>query len=302
VLPPRAVNIAGVSQGGGGSTASTAVFDQISRTGAWPAGRWAGGYTEGDQAAEAEGIGRYRQTGAQITVSGQGDIAPALPQGEPGLAESTIAGYLIGTFVGLIAVAVVATMFMTGEYRRGLIRTTLAASPRRGRMLAAKALVVGAIAFAAGLAGAAGAVVVGAGLADARGARIFPEPWATEVRILVGTGMLVAVVAVLTVAVSAMVRRSVAAVTIIFTVIVVPYFLAAIVVLPVGVADWLLRVTPAAAFAVQQATPQYAQVAAYYAPISGYYPLAPWAGFGVLCGWTLAALGAALYLLRRRDA
>ena len=43
---------------------------------------------------------------------------------------------------------------MTAEYRRGLIRTTLAASPRRGRMLAAKALVIGAVAFAAGLLGA----------------------------------------------------------------------------------------------------------------------------------------------------
>ena len=47
-------------------------------------------------------------------------------------------------------------MFMTAEYRRGLIRTTLAASPRRGRVLAAKALVVGAVAFVAGLLGAVG--------------------------------------------------------------------------------------------------------------------------------------------------
>jgi len=301
VLPPKAVNIAGVSQGGGGSTATTAVFDQLSRTGAWPAGRWTGGYTEGDQAAEAQGIGRYRQADGQITVSGQGDIAPALPQGEPGLSEPTIAGYLIGTFVGLIAAVVVATMFMTGEYRRGLIRTTLAASPRRARLLAAKAVVVGAVAFAAGLAGAAGAVGVGAALAHARGTQLFPEPWPTEVRMLVGTGVLVAVVAVLTLAVATMVRRSVAAVTIVFAVVVAPYFLAAIVVLPVGLADWLLRVTPAAAFAVQQAAPRYPQVAAYYAPVSGYYPLAPWAGLAVLCGWTLAALGAAAYLLRRRD-
>ena len=46
--------------------------------------------------------------------------------------ENTIALYLIGTFAGLIAVAVVATMFMSAEYRRGLIRTTLAASPGPG--------------------------------------------------------------------------------------------------------------------------------------------------------------------------
>ncbi|MGD0701880.1 MAG: ABC transporter permease subunit [Trebonia sp.] len=302
-LPVDAVNIAGVTQGGGGLTASTGVFDHLSRTGRWPVGTWAGGYTEGDNAAEAQGIGGYRQVAGRFTVTGQGDIAPVIPyQGDPGSASGTIASYLIGTFVGLIAVAVVATMFMTGEYRRGLIRTTLAASPRRGRMLAAKALVIGAVAFAAGLLGAAGAEIVGSRIARSHGTQVFPEPWPAELRMIVGTAALATVVAVLTLAVATIVRRSVAAVTIIFVVIVVPYFLAAVATLPAGVADWLLRVTPAAAFAVQQATPRYPQVDAYYAPVAGFYPLAPWAGFAVLCAWTLVALGGAGYLLRRRDA
>jgi len=30
--------------------------------------------------------------------------------------------------------------------------------------------------------------------------------------------------------------------------------------------------------------------------------LTPWQGFGVFCGWTAVLLGAAAYLLRRRDA
>jgi ABC-type transport system involved in multi-copper enzyme maturation permease subunit len=301
--PVNAVNIAGVTQGGGGGTASTAVFDHLSRTGAWPAGRWTGGYTEGDLAAEAQGIGGYHQDAGRITVTGQGDLAPAIPdQGQPGSSQGTIATYLIGTFLGLIAIAVVATMFMTGEYRRGLIRTTLAASPRRGRVLAAKALVIGAVAFAAGLLGAAGAEIVGTGIAHSHGSQVFPEPWPTELRMIVGTAALVAVVAVLTLAVATVTRRSVAAVSIIFVAVVAPFFLSAVATLPVGVADWLMRVTPAAAFAVQQATPRYPQVQAYYAPVAGFYPLAPWAGFAVLCAWTLLALGGAAYLLRRRDA
>ena len=302
-LPVSAVNIAGVTQGGGGVTASTGVFDHLSRTGVWPAGRWTGGYTEGDNAAEAQGIGGYRRVAGRLTVTGQGDIAPAIPyQGDPGTATGTIAAYLIATFVGVIAVAVVATMFMTGEYRRGLIRTTLAASPRRARVLAAKVLVIGAVAFVAGLLGAGGAELLGTRLAHSRGSQVFPEPWPTELRMIVGTAALVAVVAVLALAVATMARRSVAAVSIIFVAIVVPYFLSAVATLPVGVADWLMRVTPAAAFAVQQATPRYPQVQAYYAPVAGFYPLAPWAGFAVLCAWTLAALGGAAYLLRRRDA
>jgi hypothetical protein len=135
-----------------------------------------------------------------------------------------------------------------------------------------------------------------------RGAQLYPTPWPTELRLIVGTAALTAVFAVLTVAIAVMTRRGVAAVTIAIVAIVVPYFLAAVVILPVGVADWLMRVTPAAAFAVQQAVPRYGQVTAYYAPVDGFYPLAPWAGFAVLCGWALAALAGAVYLLRRRDA
>ena len=60
--------------------------------------------------------------------------------------------------------------------------------------------------------------------------------------------------------------------------------------------------TPAAAFAVQQSTPQYAQVVSAYTPAAGYFPLAPLAGFAVLCAWTAAALAIASVLLRRRDA
>ena len=211
-------------------------------------------------------------------MTGQGDIAPDLPQGEPGLSEATVAVYLIGMFVGLIVVVVVATMFMTAEYRRGLIRITLAASPRRGRVLAAKSLVVGAVTFAAGLVGAVGAVASAPASrtrADRRSPRAMADRGAHDRRHRRRSWPSCAVFAL---AVGAIVRRSVAAVTIVFAAIVVPYFLAAILILPVGVADWLLRVTPAAAFAVQQATPQYPQVLASYTPVSGFFPLTPLAG------------------------
>jgi hypothetical protein len=36
--------------------------------------------------------------------------------------------------------------------------------------------------------------------------------------------------------------------------------------------------------------------------MAGCYPLAPWAGFAVLCGYAALAMGLALYLPRRRDA
>jgi uncharacterized membrane protein len=43
-------------------------------------------------------------------------------------------------------------------------------------------------------------------------------------------------------------------------------------------------------------------VRAPYTPANGYFPLAPWAGFAVLCGYAVLALALAVILLRRRDA
>ena len=59
---------------------------------------------------------------------------------------------------------------------------------------------------------------------------------------------------------------------------------------------------PAAGFAIQQTLAQYPQVTSSYTPANGFFPLAPWAGFAVLCAWTAAVLALAAFLLHRRDA
>jgi ABC-type transport system involved in multi-copper enzyme maturation permease subunit len=296
-----------ISQGLGGGESGiiapsqdTAVFDHVSQSGTWPAGRWTGDSIGAD---DGSGIGGYHQAGGRFAVTGSGDIAPVVP-GQAGGQDLTVTTFLVGTFAGLIALIVVAAMFITAEYRRGLIRTTLIASPRRGRVLAAKAIVIGSVAFAAGLVAAAAAVIFGTQLARGR-VYVFPVAWLTELRMVVGTAALVAVAAVLALAVGTMLRRSAAAVTVVIVVIVLPYLLGVVSVLPAGAADWVLRITPAAAFAVQQAVPQYPQITALYSPGGsggGYFPLAPWAGFAVLCGWAAVAVALALVLLRRRDA
>jgi ABC-type transport system involved in multi-copper enzyme maturation permease subunit len=199
-------------------------------------------------------------------------------------------------------VVVVGAVFVTAEYRRGLIRITLAASPRRGRVLAGKAIVAGAISFVAGLAAAAVVVPVTLRVAHAKGAYVLPAGPLTELRVIAGTAVLLAVAAVLTVAVGTLLRRSAVAVTTGIVVIVLPYILGTGGLLPVGAEQWLLRFTPAAAFAIQQSAPAYPQVTASYTPTAGYFPLAPWAGLAVLCGYAALALALAFYLLRRRDA
>ena len=290
----------GTSQNGGGPTQATAVFDHVTLSGGSPAGRWSGRYVGADNGS---GIGSFHQTGGRFTVTGSGDIAP-IAEGHGNHADSaqTVHDYLLGTFAALIALVVVAAMFMTAEYRRNLIRVTLAASPRRGRVLAAKAIVIGAVSFVVGLVGAAAAMAIGTAVTHHRGYWEFPVSGPTEVRVIVGTALLAAVTAVLALAIGAMVRRSASAIAIVIVTIVLPYFLATAGVVPLGVADWLLRITPAAGFAVQGAYPQYGQVTAIYSALSGYYPLAAWGGLAVLCAWTAAALAGATYLLRRRDA
>jgi ABC-type transport system involved in multi-copper enzyme maturation permease subunit len=288
----------GGSSGNGYLTQATARFDGVTLSGNWPADHWTGTHVGGSQIPRATGSG-FTQSGSGLTVTGSGDIAPVAAGNGPG---QTLERTLVGVFAGLIALAVVATTFATSEYRRGLIRTTLAASPRRGRVLAAKSIVVAVCGFVAGLVGAAIALPLGSHVLRSNGNVLYPTSTMTDVRVIVGTGALFAVVAVLTLTLGIIMRRSAGPVTAVIVAIVLPYILATGAFLPVGVAQWLLRVTPAAAFAVQQTLVRYPQVAAQYAPVNGYYPLSAWAGFAVLCGYTAAALVGAAILLRRRDA
>jgi ABC-type transport system involved in multi-copper enzyme maturation permease subunit len=289
----------GGSSGSGGPTLATGSFDHVGLGGGWTAGAWKGDDIGGPPGGKLL-AGGFTQVGDVFTVSGSGDIAPIVAG--RGQLLRTIENSLVGAFAGLIAVIVIATSFITAEYRRGLIRSTLAASPRRGRTLAAKAVVIGSVTFVTGLIAAAVAVPLVERVARGKGLQMFPVATLTELRVVVGTAALLAVTAVLALAVGTILRRSAAAITVVIVAIVLPYILAVASVLPAGAAEWLMRLTPAAGFAIQQSMPEYAQVAASYTPADGYFPLSPWAGFAVLCGYAAAALGLATYLLRRRDA
>ncbi|MFB4297626.1 ABC transporter permease subunit [Actinomadura sp. NTSP31] len=291
----------GGSGGGGARTLATARFDHIDLRGSWRGGAWTGANVGGGSGDGASPGAGFHQAAGTVTVTGSGDVAPYVPVVDGG--GVAVERTLLGAFGGLVAVIVVATLFMTAEYRRGLIAVTFAAVPGRGRVLAAKAVVIGSVTFAAGLAGSVAAVLLGERLLRSNGAFVLPVGTLTEIRAVAGTAALLAVAAVLALAVGTIVRHGAAAVTAVVTAIVLPYFFASpLSVLPAGVSDWLLRVTPAAAFAVQQTTPRYRQVDAPYTPGNGYFPLPPWAGFAVLCGYTVLALVLAAVLLRRRDA
>jgi ABC-type transport system involved in multi-copper enzyme maturation permease subunit len=181
-----------------------------------------------------------------------------------------------------------AVLFVTAEYRRGTILATFAASPRRRRVLAAKALVLGAATFVAGLVAVFTSFLVGSAIADGKG---FPMPSLTDpgvLRAVLGSAALLAVVAVFALAVATIVRRSTPAITVVLLLLVVPQIVATG--LPLGAAAWVERLTPAAGFAIQETVRRYDTA------------IAPWAGFGVLCAYAAAALAVAAWRLERRDA
>jgi ABC-type transport system involved in multi-copper enzyme maturation permease subunit len=278
-------------------TVATGMFRHIGLS--WHGNGWTGTNVGGFDANGVTLAGAFRQSVSAITVTGSGDIAPETVNGSGG----SLRNALIGSFTGLIALIVVGAMFITAEYRRGLIRVSLIASPHRGRLLAAKVIVVGAVSFVTGLIAAAATIAVGEQTLHAAGIPLLPIPAPTLVRMIVGTALLLAVAAVLALAIGTILRRSATAIATVIVVIFIPYLFAIVPnLLPLSAEDWLLRITPAAGFAVQQAFPRYPQVTANYRPSSGFYPLAPWAGFAVECAWAVAALILASYLLRRRDA
>jgi len=245
------------------------------------------------------GAGSMHRSASGFVLTGSGDIAPAVVQGVLGTntAASTL---LLGLTVGLIALIVIAAMFITSEYRRGLIRTTFTAIPRRGRVLAAKAIVIGAVAFAIGAIAAAASIPLGEHLLTSNGDYVFPASAAAVVQVVAGCGLVNALTTIAVLALGTMLRRSAGAITAGIVVFVLPYVIGSS--LSGSIETWLFRLTPAAAFSVLGVLPRSALVDYPYTFGNGYYPLPPWAGLLVLAAYTVAALAAARVLLARRDA
>jgi ABC-type transport system involved in multi-copper enzyme maturation permease subunit len=248
------------------------------------------------------GNGGYRQARDSIVVTGSGDIAPAVASAGGDTASDSL---LFGLAVALIVLIVIGTMFITSEYRRGLIRTTFAATPDRGRVLAAKAVVIGGVAFAVGAVASAAAIPLGEHVMNANGNYIFPADSLTVARVIVGSGALVALTAVAVLGIGTILRQSAGAILAGVVVFVLPTFTGPGIIGPTSsgsAAAWLYRVTPAAGFSMLGLLPRSGLVSYPYTMANGYYPLPPWAGLLVLGAYAAVALFAALVVLRWRDA
>jgi hypothetical protein len=253
-------------------TEGEATFDDVTVNGE-PATDWAD--HDGSMMA---GQGGSTESGGTFTVTGAGDIGPyAFP-------DDVVEGMLQNVITGLLAIVAVSTLFVTSEYRRGLIRTTFAAAPARGRVLAAKAVVIGGVAAVVGLVTAFGIFLLG----RPAGLPVPPLSDGAVLRAVLGTAPLVALVALLSLGAGAALRHSAAAVTAVVVLVVVPQVVATG--LPLSAATWLQRVTPTAGFAILETRHRYDSA------------IGPWAGLAVLAAYAAAALAFAHWQLRRRDA
>jgi ABC-type transport system involved in multi-copper enzyme maturation permease subunit len=292
------------------ATQATASFDHIAigpltDSAAQPAlGSWRGMSigTGPRDAYTTLGNGGYRRTGDAMVVTGSGDIAPAVASVGGDTASDSL---LFGLVVALIVLIVIGTIFITSEYRRGLIRTTFAATPDRGRVLAAKAVVIGGVGFVVGAIASAAAIPLGEHAMNANGNYIFPADPLTIARVIVGSGALVALTAVAVLGIGTILRRSAGAILVGVVVFVLPTFTGPGILGPTSsssAATWLYRATPAAGFSMLGLLPRSGLVSYPYTMSNGYYPLPPWAGLLVLVAYAAVAMFVARAVLQRRDA
>ena len=277
-------------------TLGTAVFDSISVTradGEPVIGSWQHLDTAGapHELPHDSVPGSFTEEAGRFTVSGAGDLG-AVPPGLGG-DNDVVRDSLSGILIGFIAIAVIAAMFITTEFRRGLIRTTYTATPPRGLVLSAKAVVVGVVAFVTGVAAAVPAFLVAQPLLRENGFAppAYPVVSLSDgpvIRAVLGSGLALALFAVLALALGALLRSGAAALTLVITLVVLPFIIGPF--LTLGGEAWLKRITPGAGLAIQQTRERWDDV------------IAPWGGIAVLCGWVAVALAAAVVQLRRRDA
>ncbi|MDP4505653.1 ABC transporter permease [Nonomuraea turcica] len=203
---------------------------------------------------------------------------------------------LMGVQLGQAMVALLAVPAVCGEYSTGLIRTSLAAMPRRTTLLAAKASVLTGLTLAAGTIAVLGSVLAGrlllpwSGFTAEHGYAPLSLADGPTLRAAVGSVLYLGLIALLSVGVAIAVRDSAAATGVVLGLL----YLFPIAIRMVADEDtqrFLWSISPTNAGLAVQATTDTAVL-----------PLGPWAGLGVLAAWAAAALLTGWLLLRSRDA
>jgi ABC-2 type transport system permease protein len=203
---------------------------------------------------------------------------------------------LAGIWFGAIAASVLAVLVITSEYSTRMIRTTLAANPRRRTVLAAKTAVVGAVVLAVGLATSAACFQIGQwflrgnGFNYEGGYQAVTLADGEALRAVLCSGAFLGLLAVFSLGVGAILRHTAAAITLVLAVLLAPVI--ALDFLPENIAAWVERFClMGAGLAMQQTIERPDNI-----------PLTPGEGLLVVVAYAMVPLLVALWLIGRRDA
>jgi len=198
-------------------------------------------------------------------------------------------GFILGAGIGLgqLTICVLGVLVITTEYSTGVIRASLLAVPRRIPMLVAKLVVFGALLIVLSEIVAFGSFFLGSLMLHSKAPVSLSDPGVA--RAVVGAGIYLTVLGLFAVGIGALIRHTAAGIAIVIgAVLVVPIITSF---LP---GSW--------GHHINGYLPEQAGSLIYQAHQNANQVLTPWQGFGVFCLWTAVLLGAAGYLLIRRDA
>jgi ABC-2 type transport system permease protein len=217
-------------------------------------------------------------------------VATSGPQGPPGPGSGdsdAVSLALTGLSFASLAVGVLGVLMSAGEYTTGMIRSTLAAVPRRLPVLWSKSAVFGMIALAVMTVGALAAFQLGTlGLSGEAIALSLGDDGV--LRSLLGAGLYLGLVGVFGVALGALIRSTAGGIAALVAVLLILPGLASL--LPDSWYDTISPYFPSnagsAVYALQQSSDS----------------LSPGAGVAVFAGWVALTLVAAAIRLVRTDA
>lgn len=202
---------------------------------------------------------------------------------------------LSGVYLGQLIIATLAVVGISEEYATGMIHVTLAALPRRARVLLAKAAILGGLTAAAGAVAVAGCLAIGRlmlpanDLDPAHGYALVSLGSGATVRAAGGSVLYITLIALLSLGIATLIRDTAVSIGLIVALLYLPPLLAHIVGGPIG--RHIKEFAPMTAGLAIQATTHLRSL-----------PIRPWTGLGVLTGWAGASLLLALLALRARDA
>lgn len=204
--------------------------------------------------------------------------------------DDIVANTLVGVLAGVLIAAVVGAIVIGNEERSGMLATSYIASPRRHRVILAKASLTAAVTLVVGVASSWASYLVARPLQRGQGyvAPSYPEPdllSGPPLRAIIGTGVLTAVVALYALGVVTIVRRASIAIPLVAATVLLPGLLGG----GDRVQRFAQRWTPFAGFSIQHTVGR----PDYYA--------GPWHGLAVTAGYAALALGVGLLLALRRD-